>query len=298
MSARFGRPDSWDNRRVTFEGILTAMVTPFDERGRVDEDAFVAMVHHLLENGSDGLVVAGTTGEGATLSDDEKVRIWELAMAEAGGAPVIAGTGTYDTAHSAHLTERATETGVDGVLVVTPYYNKPNRRGLRAHFEAVAAATNLPVVLYNIPGRCVIDLPNEFLRELAQAIPNVVGVKQARSEDIEAIDGMDLLAGNDDTLAEVLDKGGTGGICVSSHIVGREMRRMIDEPDARHEIHEQLKDIFDVMFITASPTPVKAALNMLGIRAGGLRLPMVEASEEEEQAIRGVLERHGLLSAV
>ena len=274
------------------------MVTPFDERGRVDEDAFVAMVHHLLENGSDGLVVAGTTGEGATLSDDEKVRIWELAVAEARGAPVIAGTGTYDTRHSVHLTEKATEAGVDGVLVVTPYYNKPNHRGLRAHFEAVAAATNLPVVLYNIPGRCVIDLPNEFLRELAQAIPNVVAVKQARTEDIEAIDGMDLLAGNDDKLAEVLNKGGTGGICVASHVVGREMRRMIDEPDQRQEIHNSLTDIFDVMFITASPTPVKAALNMLGIRAGTLRLPMVEASEEEEQEIRGVLERHGLLSAV
>jgi 4-hydroxy-tetrahydrodipicolinate synthase len=154
------------------------------------------------------------------------------------------------------------------------------------------------VVIYNIPGRCVIDLPNEFLRELAQAIPNVAAVKQARVEDIEAIDGMDLLAGNDDKLAEVLDKGGTGGICVASHVVGREMRRMIDEPDQRHEIHNSLMDIFDVMFITASPTPVKAALNMLGITAGTLRLPMVEASEEEEQEIRGVLERHGLLSAV
>jgi 4-hydroxy-tetrahydrodipicolinate synthase len=274
------------------------MVTPFDERGRVDEDAFVAMIHHLLENGSDGLVVAGTTGESATLSDDEKGHIWELAVAEAGGAPVIAGTGTNDTAHSIHLTQKAAETGVDGVLVVTPYYNKPNRRGLRAHFEAVAAATELPVVVYNIPGRCVIDLSNEFLRELAQSIPNVAAVKQARFEEIEPIDGMDLLAGNDDTLAEVLDKGGTGGICVSSHIVGAEMRRMIDEPEQRHEIHESLKDIFAVMFITASPTPVKAALNMLGIRAGTLRLPMVEASEEEEQEIRGVLERHGLLSAV
>jgi 4-hydroxy-tetrahydrodipicolinate synthase len=283
---------------MTFEGILTAMVTPFDERGQVDEDAFVAMIHHLLDNGSDGLVVAGTTGEGATLTDDEKVRIWELAVAEAGGAPVIAGTGTYDTRHSVHLTEKATETGVDGVLVVTPYYNKPNRRGLRAHFEAVAAVTELPVVLYNIPGRCVIDLPNEFLRELGQAIPNVAAVKQARVDDIEAIDGMDLLAGNDDKLAEVLDKGGTGGICVASHVVGREMRRMIDEPEQRQEIHDSLKDIFDVMFITASPTPVKAALNMLGIDAGTLRLPMVEASEEEEQEIRGVLERHGLLSAV
>jgi 4-hydroxy-tetrahydrodipicolinate synthase len=298
MSGRFDRAEAWDNPSMTFGGILTAMVTPFDAQGRVDEEAFVNMVHHLLDNGSDGLVVAGTTGEGATLKDDEKVRIWELAVAEAGGAPVIAGTGTYDTAHSVHLTELAAETGVDGVLVVTPYYNKPNRRGLRAHFEAVAAASDKPVLLYNIPGRCVIDLPNEFLRELAQAIPNVVAVKQARVEDIEAIDGMDLLAGNDDTLAEVLDKGGTGGICVSSHIVGTEMRRMIDEPDARHEIHEQLRDIFDVMFITASPTPVKAALNMLGVPAGGLRLPMVEASEEEEAAIRGVLERHGLLSAV
>jgi 4-hydroxy-tetrahydrodipicolinate synthase len=293
-----GRFQSWDNRAMTFEGILTAMVTPFDERGRVDEDAFVAMIHHLLENGSDGLVVAGTTGEGATLDDEEKARIWELAVAEAGGAPVIAGTGTYDTRHSVHLTEKATEIGVDGVLVVTPYYNKPNRRGLRAHFEAVAAATDLPVVLYNIPGRCVIDLPNDLLRELGQVIPNVAAVKQARLDDIEAIDGMDLLAGNDDKLAEVLDKGGSGGICVASHVVGREMRRMIDEPDQRQEIHNSLADIFDVMFITASPTPVKAALNMLGIRAGTLRLPMVEASEEEEQEIRGVLERHGLLSAV
>ncbi len=298
MSARFSRPHAWDNPPVSFGGILTAMVTPFDSRGRVDEEAFVALVHHLLENGSDGLVVAGTTGEGATLKDDEKLRIWELAVAEAGGAPVIAGTGTYDTAHSVHLTERATEAGVDGVLVVTPYYNKPNRRGLRAHFEAVAAATSLPVVIYNIPGRCVIDLPNEFLRELAQEIPNVAAVKQARFEDIEAIDGMDLLAGNDDTLAEVLDKGGTGGICVASHIVGREMHRMLDEPDARHEVHESLKDLFEVMFVTSNPTPVKAALNMVGIHVGGLRLPMVEASEEEEQAIRGVLERHGLLSAV
>jgi 4-hydroxy-tetrahydrodipicolinate synthase len=283
---------------VTFGGIFTAMVTPFDAHGRVDEEAFVNLVHHLLANGSDGLVVAGTTGESATLSDDEKARVWQLAVAEAGGAPVIAGTGTNDTAHSVHLTEIATEAGVDGVLAVTPYYNKPNRRGLRAHFEAIAAATHLPVVLYNIPGRSVIDLPNEFVRELADAIPNVAAVKQARVEDIEAIEGIDLLAGNDDTLAEVLDKGGTGGICVSSHIVGREMRRMIDEPDARQELHASLRDVFDAMFITASPTPVKAALNMLGLPAGGLRLPMVEASEEEERAIRGVLERHGLLSAV
>ena len=298
MTARFGRSQSWDNRHVTFGGILTAMVTPFDERGRVDEDAFVAMIHHLLENGSDGLVVAGTTGEGATLTDDEKARIWELAVAEGGGAPVIAGTGTYDTAHSVHLTESATEVGVDGVLVVTPYYNKPNRRGLRAHFGAVAAATNLPVVIYNIPGRCVIDLPNEFLRELAQEIPNVAAVKQARFEDIEAIDGMDLLAGNDDTLAECLDKGGTGGICVASHLVGTEMRSMVDHPDQRHEIHNRLREVFSAMAVTVNPIPVKTALRMLGHEVGGFRLPMVEASPDEAEEIRVVLDRHGLLSAV
>lgn len=279
--------------------VITAAVTPFRADGAVDLERFRELATFLVENGSDGLVVCGTTGESPTLTDDEKLDLFRTAVDAIGDrATVIAGTGTYDTGHSAALTREATELGVDAILVVTPYYNKPNRRGLRAHFEAVAKATNLPVVLYNIPGRCVIDLPNDFLRELAQGIPNVVAVKQARSEDIQAIDGLNLLAGNDDTLAECLDKGGTGGICVSSHIVGREMRRMIDEPDARHEIHAQLKDIFDVMFITASPTPVKAALNMLGIRAGGLRLPMVEASEEEEQAIRGVLERHGLLSAV
>ena len=279
--------------------VITAMVTPFDADGAVDLDAFRDLAAFLVDNGSDGVVVCGTTGESPTLSDEERFDLYAAALEEVGDrATVVAGTGTYSTAHSVHLTERAHELGVHGFLVVTPYYNKPNRRGLKAHFEAVAGATNLPVVLYNIPGRCVIDMPNDLLRELAQTIPNVLAVKQARVEEIEAIDGLDLLAGNDDTLAEVLDKGGTGGICVSSHIVGREMRRMIDEPDARHEIHDQLKDIFDVMFITASPTPVKTALNMLGIRAGGLRLPMVEASEEEEQAIRGVLERHGLLSAV
>jgi 4-hydroxy-tetrahydrodipicolinate synthase len=274
------------------------MVTPFDEHGRVDEEAFVRLMHHLLENGSDGLVVTATTGEAPTLTDDEKERLWRLAVSEAGGAAVIAGTGTYDTRHSVHLTERATEVGVDAVLAVTPYYNKPNRRGLIAHFREVAGATDRPVIVYNIPSRCVIDLSNEFLAELAQAIPNVAAVKQARFEDIAPIDGMDLLAGNDDTLAEVLDKGGTGGVLVSSHIVGPEMRRMIEEPDQRAQIHESLKDLFAAMFVTTSPTPVKAALNMIGIQVGGLRLPMVEASEEEAAVVREALERHGLLSAV
>ena len=274
------------------------MVTPFDAPGRVDEEAFVRLLHYLLDQGSDGVVVTATTGEAPTLQDDEKLRLWELAVAEAGDAPVIAGTGTYDTAHSIHLTEKATEAGVDAVLVVTPYYNKPNRRGLIAHFTAVAGATDLPVVVYNIPSRCVIDMPNDLLRELGQTIPNVWGVKQARFEDVAPIDGMELLAGNDDMLADVLDMGGAGGILVASHVVGPEMRRMIDEPESRGDIHESLKDVFAAMFVTSSPAPVKAALNMLGVAVGGPRLPLVEVSEEEAVVVRGVLERHGLLSAV
>jgi 4-hydroxy-tetrahydrodipicolinate synthase len=283
---------------VELGGILTAVVTPFDASGRVDDDAFVALIHHLLDHGSDGLVVAATTGEAPTLSDDEKLRLWQLAVEESGDAVVIAGTGTYDTAHSIHLTEQATEAGVDAVLLVTPYYNKPNRRGLVAHFGAVAGATDLPVVIYNIPSRSVIDLPNELLLELGQTIPNVSAVKQARFEDVEPIDGLDLLAGNDDMLAAVLDMGGTGGILVASHVVGTEMRRMIDEPDARQEIHESLRDVFEAMFVTSSPAPVKAALNMLGVQVGEPRLPLVAVSEDEAAVVRGVLERHGLLSAV
>lgn len=278
-------------------GIITAMVTPFDDRGRVSEERAVALVHHLLDSGSDGIVVAGTTGEGSTLSDEEKLRLIELVVAEAGDATVIAGTGSNDTAHSVHLTEKATELGADGVLVVTPYYNKPNRRGILAHFGAVAAATDLPIVVYNIPSRCVVDIPNDLLRELAQ-IDNVAAVKQARFEDVEPIEGADLLAGNDEMLASVLDRGGTGGILVASHVVGAEMRRMIDEPDARREIHDSLSGVYRALSVTTNPTPVKAALNLIGLEVGGLRLPMVEASEDELFEVRAALERRGLLSAV
>ena len=271
------------------------MVTPFDADGRLDEAATVRLMRHLLDHGSDGLVLAGTTGEGSTLTDEEKIGLWELAVAEVGDeAYLIAGTGSNDTAHSVHLTERATETGVDAHLVVCPYYNKPNRRGLLAHYGAVAAATDKPVILYNIPSRCVVDMDNDLLRELGQ-VPNIAAVKQARYENVEPIEGLDLLAGNDDMLAEVMDVGGTGGILVSSHVIGREMRRIIDEPEARHEIHDTYRDLFKAMFITSSPIPVKAALNMIGVEVGGLRLPMVEASEEEKSVIREVLQRLGVL---
>jgi 4-hydroxy-tetrahydrodipicolinate synthase len=283
---------------VALGGILTAMVTPFDRYGAVAEEATVGLMRHLLANGSDGLVLAGTTGESPTLSDDEKRRLWELGVQECGGdGLIVAGTGTNDTRHSIELTELATETGVDAVLVVAPYYNKPNRRGILAHYRAVAAATDRPVIIYNIPSRTALDLPNDLLRELAE-IPNVTAVKQSRYEDVTPIEGLDLLAGNDDTLAEVLDMGGTGGVLVASHLVGGEMRRMIDEPERRREIHDSLLDLFKVLFITTSPIPVKAALNMLGHEVGAPRLPLVEASEEEKELVREVLERHGLLARV
>ena len=279
-------------------GIITAAITPFADDGSVDEDAFVAVCTHLLENGSDGFVVTGTTGEGATLTDDEQIRLFELAVSEfKGRGTIVAGTGTNDTAHTVHLTERATEIGCDASLCVTPYYNKPNFRGLVAHYEAVAAATDKPIILYNIPSRCVVDISNDELARLAE-IPNVSAVKQARFENIEPIEGLDLLAGNDDTLAEVLDKGGQGGITVASHLVGREMRRMIDEPENRVEINESLKPFFEAMSVTTNPMPVKTAMGMIGHPVGGFRLPMVECSDDEKAVIRAALERQGLLSAV
>ena len=278
-------------------GILTAMVTPFDADGGLDEETSAGLMRHLFENGSDGVVLAGTTGENATLTDEEAVRLWELGVAEGGDKLIVAGTGSNDTRHAVELTERATEAGADAVLVVAPYYNKPNRRGLIEHYKAVAAATDRPVILYNIPSRTVIDMPNDLLRELAE-IPNVEGVKQARYEDLELIEGLALLAGNDDMLADVLDIGGAGVITVSSHLVGPEMRRMIDEPDSRREIHESLSDLFEAVFVTSSPIGIKAALELAGRSVGGLRLPLVEASEDERAVIRESLERHGLLARV
>src|SRR3954451_5166204 len=234
-------------------GVLTAMVTPFGADGRVDEEAAVRLMRHLVDNGSDGLVLAGTTGEGSTLDDQEKLRLWRLAIDELGdNATLIAGTGSNDTAHTVHLTEQATELGMDAMLVVTPYYNKPNARGIKAHFEAAARATDRPVVVYNIPSRCVVDITNDLLRELGQ-IENVSAVKQARFEDVEQIDGMDLLAGNDDMLARVMDLGGTGGILVASHLFGNEMKRIVEEPDARAEIDGQLRDAYAALAVTVNP---------------------------------------------
>ena len=275
--------------------ILTAMVTPFDAQGRVDEEAAVNLMHHLADHGSDGLVVCGTTGEATTLTDDEHVAMIELAVREMGDAmSIIAGAGSNDTRHAVHLTERCTEAGADAILSVTPYYNKPNRRGIVRHYEEVARATDKPVILYNIPGRTAVNMPPDLLAELAQ-IEHVDGVKQANDDELKPIDGLDVYAGNDGTLARALDMGEPGGVLVASHIVGDEMRRMVDEPENRAEIDASLRDVYDTLFLTANPICTKAALNMLGVRVGGLRLPLVEASEDEAAAVRAMLERHGLL---
>ena len=283
-----------------YEGLLTAMVTPFRSGdGSVDEEAAVAIGRFLLANGSHGLVVCGTTGEAATMTDEEHLGVVELIARELGDeGTVVAGTGSNDTRHAVHLTEKAVELGVDAVLSVTPYYNKPNRRGILAHFREVArAAGGTPVVLYNIPGRTATNMPPDLLAELAQ-IDGIEAVKQANSDELQPIDGLAVVAGNDDIYAKCLDMGGAGGICVASHVVGPEMRRMYDEPDARAELDAGLGEIYAAMFVTASPAPVKAALSMLGHDAGTLRLPLVECDEAERAHVREALARHGLLTEV
>ena len=275
--------------------ILTAMVTPFDAQERVDEEAAVNLMHHLADHGSDGLVVCGTTGEATTLTDDEHVGMIELAVREMGDSlSIIAGAGSNDTRHAVHLTERCTEAGVDAILSVTPYYNKPNRRGIVRHYEEVARATDKPVLLYNIPSRTAVNMAPDLLAELAQ-IEHIDGVKQANDDELAPIDGLDVYAGNDGTLARALDLGEPGVVLVASHVVGDEMRRMVDEPENRAEIDASLRDVYDTLFLTANPICTKAALNMLGVRVGGLRLPLVEASGDEAAAVRAMLERHGLL---
>jgi 4-hydroxy-tetrahydrodipicolinate synthase len=276
--------------------ILTAVVTPFDDDYNVDEQAFVDLLGHLARHGSDGVVVAGTTGEASTLSIEEHLARIELALRERpDGLTVVAGAGSNDTRHAVLMTERATELGADAILSVTPYYNRPDRRGVIAHYEAVAAATDKPIVLYNIPSRTALDLPNDLLAELAQ-LPGIEYVKQANPANLAPIDGLQVYAGNDDMLAEVLDLGGPGGILVASHVVGEAMHRMVDEPHRRAEIDASLRELYATLGVH-NPIRIKAALNLMGIPVGGLRLPMVEADDEAKAEVRASLERHGLVES-
>jgi 4-hydroxy-tetrahydrodipicolinate synthase len=289
---------------ATISGVITAMATPFTEDGALDLDAARRLARHLVENGSHGLVVAGTTGESPTLSDAEKLSLLEAVKDEVGDrATIVCGTGSNDTRHSVELTHAACRRGADAALVVTPYYNKPNRAGLRAHFAAVAeAAGDTPLILYNIPSRCVINLAPAFLAELAAEISNVVAVKQANDADLGPIEGLDVLAGNDTVFLRCLELGGTGGILVSSHLVGAEMRAIYEAviagDEARaHELDAEPQPIYEATAVTSNPIPVKAALEMLGIIEGRLRLPMVPASDKERATVRTALEGHGLLVA-
>ncbi len=276
--------------------VLTAIVTPFHEDGSVNEDSFVELMHHLAAHGSEGFVVCGTTGEAATLDDDEHLGLIALAVRERPqGVSIVGGTGSNDTAHAVKLTRRASEIGVDATLSVTPYYNRPSPLGIRRHYEEVARATDRPILLYNIPSRTGTNMPPQLLEELAQ-IEHVQGVKQANAAELQPIDGLALYAGDDASFARVLDMGGAGGILVASHVVGDQMAEMVRDPQRRHEIDASLQDVYRTLFLTASPTCTKAALNLLGHEVGGLRLPLVEATEAELAQVRAMLERHGLLA--
>jgi 4-hydroxy-tetrahydrodipicolinate synthase len=283
------------------------MVTPFDSEGRVSIGEAQRLAVWLVDHGSDGLVLAGSTGEGPTLNDDEKISLWRGVVEAVGDrAKVIAGSGTYDTAHSIHLTKEAEKVGCHAVLVVTPYYNRPPQPGLLAHFKAVAAATSLPVILYDIPVRTGRKIEHSTLIELAR-VENIVGVKDACSDlqgaarlVAEAPEGFQVYSGNDADTLPLLSVGAVGVIAVASHVAGPQMAEMISlyksgNAEAAQKIHLDLMPVFDVMGITTNPIPVKAAVNLLGFDAGDPRLPLVPATDEEKAAIRDVLSRAGVI---
>lgn len=282
------------------EGILTAMATPFDADGRVDHDAARRLAAHLLEHGSHGLVVAATSGELPTLTDEEEILLVGAVREEVGDdVLIICGAGTNDTRHSCELTKMVADAGADASLVVVPYYNKPNEAGIRAHFETVAAAVpELPMVMYNIPSRVVVNARPELLGELGQ-IDNIVAVKQANDDELGPIEGLTVLAGNDNVLLRVLEFGGGGGITVSSHIVGDQMREMWDAAQAgdlerARKIDAEITPVYEATSVTTNPIPLKAALAMLGLCEDRLRLPLVPADEEQKAAIKAGLDAAGV----
>jgi 4-hydroxy-tetrahydrodipicolinate synthase len=286
--------------------VLTAIVTPFHEDGSVDFDSFQRLARHLVENGSDGIVVSGTTGESPNLTDDERLDLFRASIEAIGDdATVVAGTGTYSTAHSVHLTEQAHKLGADAFLVVTPYYNKPPQRGIVAHFAEIARASDKPIVVYNIPGRVVINIEPETISRLAE-IPTVRAVKQANDDLAEAkhiVDiGLDLYAGDDNLIQPFLELGGIGGVCVHTHVVGPQVAEQVKaflsgDAERAREIDRELDPAYELLKVQSNPIPIKAALNLLGHAVGGHRLPIPPPTEDEIAAVRSCLERLGLLVA-
>jgi 4-hydroxy-tetrahydrodipicolinate synthase len=284
--------------------VLTAIVTPFREDESVDFDGFQRLARHLVENGSDGIVVAGTTGESPTLTDEERLDLFRAAIEAVGDdATVVAGTGTYSTAHSIHLSERASDLGADALLVVTPYYNKPPQRGIVAHFEAIARASDKPIVVYNIPARVVINIEPETISRLAE-IETVRAVKQANDDLAQAkhiVDtGLELYAGDDNLIQPFLELGGVGGVCVHTHVVGPQVAEQVKamregDVERARAIDRELQPSYDLLKAAPNPIAVKAALNLLGHAVGGHRLPLVPPTDDEVAEVRGCLERLGLL---
>jgi 4-hydroxy-tetrahydrodipicolinate synthase len=284
--------------------VLTAIVTPFADDESVDFDCFQRLARHLVENGSDGIVVAGTTGESPNLTDEERLDLIRAAIEAVGeDATVVAGTGTYSTAHSIHLSERATDLGADALLVVTPYYNKPPQRGIVAHFDAIARSSDKPIVVYNIPARVVINIEPETISRLAE-IETVRAVKQANDDLAQAqhiVDtGLELYAGDDNLIQPFLELGGVGGVCVHTHVVGPQVAEQVKamregDVERARAIDRELQPSYDLLKAAPNPIAIKAALNLLGHAVGGHRLPLVPPTEGEVAEVRGCLERLGLL---
>jgi 4-hydroxy-tetrahydrodipicolinate synthase len=286
---------------MNFGQVLTAMVTPFDRHGEVDFNAVRTLVNYLITNGSDGLVVAGTTGESPTLTTEEKVELFKFVVEVVNGrVPVIAGTGSNNTRASINLTKQATEAGVDGIMLVTPYYNKPSQEGMYQHFKAIAQSTSLPIMLYNVPGRSVVNMSVETVVRLSE-IKNIVAIKEA-SGDLDAMaqiishtpSHFTLYSGDDSLTLPVLAIGGAGIVSVASHIIGNDMQEMIKafkngDVNLAASIHRSLLPTMKGLFAAPNPSPVKAALNMTGIYVGDVRLPMLPLNFEEERALQRVL---------
>ncbi|WP_026671850.1 4-hydroxy-tetrahydrodipicolinate synthase [Alkalihalobacterium bogoriense] len=287
---------------MNFGKVITAMVTPFDQAGHVDFQATEQLVNHLLANGTDAIVVGGTTGESPTLSTEEKVQLfYQVVRVVQGRVPVIAGTGSNNTQASITLTEAAKEAGVDAVMLVAPYYNKPSQEGMYQHFKAIAESTDLPIMIYNIPGRSVVNIDVDTTVRLSK-IKNIVATKEA-SGDLDAMariiaetdDNFTLYSGDDSLTLPVLSIGGAGVVSVASHIIGNEMQDMVAsflQGHVQHAalLHRQLLPTMKALFSAPNPTPVKAALELKGISVGSVRLPLVPLTEEEVQQLQAIIQ--------
>jgi 4-hydroxy-tetrahydrodipicolinate synthase len=286
---------------MNFGRLLTAMVTPFAPNNQIDFEQTTKLIEYLLDNGTEGLIVAGTTGESPTLTHEEKVQLFNHVVKVVGNrVPVIAGTGGNSTQASIALTKEASACGVDGILLVTPYYNKPNQRGLYEHFKTIANETTLPIMLYNIPGRSVINMDAGTVIQLSK-IENIVSLKEA-GLDLDQVatiientdDNFSVYSGNDSMTLPMLAIGANGIVSVSSHIIGNEMKEMIDlffqgKVKESGILHRTLVPVMNGLFNSPSPTPVKAALEMNGIAVGSVRLPLVDLTENEKAKLKSLL---------